>query len=96
MSAYIAGMERIRGAAYLADYPVDKIIVECEICGWRVQYDKHAMLDTGGDRALTYLIDEIAQRQGCKFPEINPHRVQEHCRARYANIVSAYQRAKDG
>ncbi|TIO62924.1 hypothetical protein [Mesorhizobium sp.] len=86
--------ERIKGAAYLADYPAPKIVVECAVCSWRVQYDKKAMLDAGGDRPLTYLIDEIAQRQGCKFPKINPHRAQEHCRARYANIVSDYQRAK--
>lgn len=88
--------ERIKGSAYLADYPAPKVIVECELCEWRVQYDRQAMLDAGGDRPLTYLIDEIAQRHGCKFPTINQNKVQEHCKARYANIVSAYQRAKDG
>ncbi|MDX8513504.1 hypothetical protein [Mesorhizobium captivum] len=84
--------ERIKGAAYLADYPAQKVIAACETCGWRVQYDKQAMLDAGGDRALTLLIKDIAARQGCRFPEINPMRAQEHCRARYENIASAYRR----
>lgn len=88
--------ERIKGAAYLADYPAAKVIVSCSECGWRVQYDRQAMLDAGGDRPLTTLRTDIAARQGCKHPGINPMNAWEHCKARFENITSAYQRAKGG
>ena len=86
--------ERITGAAYLADYPAAKVIIACDECGWRVQYDKQAMLDAGGDRPLTTLRTAIAARQGCKHPEVDAMDAWKHCKAKYQNAASAYQRAK--
>lgn len=86
--------DRIKGAAYLADYPAAKIIIACEVCGWRAQYDRQAMLDAGGDRPLTTLRTDIAKRQGCKYPEIDPMDAWRHCKARFQNVISDYQRAK--
>ena len=86
--------ERIKGAAYLADYPAPKLIMSCELCGWRVQYDKRAMLDAGGDRSLPDLIREVAGRNQCKQPMVDRMDAWKHCKARYENAVSGYQAAK--
>ncbi|RVC47557.1 hypothetical protein EN781_00015 [Mesorhizobium sp. M4A.F.Ca.ET.090.04.2.1] len=89
--------ERIRGAAYLADYPADKIIVECEQCGWRAQFDKAAMIEAGGDRPMTHLLDDIARRKGCTRVALDMNDIKNHCRARYVNIdpkPSDYAKAK--
>lgn len=86
--------DRIQGAAYLADYPASKVIVACPECGWRVQYDKQAMLDAGGDRPLTTLRTDIAKRQGCKYPELDPMDAWKHCKAKFQNAVSSYRKAK--
>jgi hypothetical protein len=77
-------MNRIAGAAYLADYPADKIIVECE-CGIKAKFDKADMLAAGGDRPLTYL-DEIATRKGCTRVQLDQNQIKNHCKARYANL----------
>lgn len=86
--------DRIEGAAYLSDYPAPKLIMSCELCGWRVQYDKQAMLDAGGDRSLPELKRDIANRHHCKQPGIDPMDAWKHCKASYENAVSGYQKAK--
>ena len=72
------------GAALLSRYPADKIIVECDKCGMSAKYDKLEMLGAGGDRALTYLIEDIARHKGCTRVDLNNHK--NRCDARYANI----------
>ena len=52
------------GARKLADYPGRKMIVACDRCGWRKQYDKAGMIIAGGaDRPLTLLVDAIARKK---------------------------------
>lgn len=53
------------GAPLLSSYPAAKVIVECDRCGMRAQYDKLSMLEVGGDRMLTLLFDDVARRKGC-------------------------------
>jgi hypothetical protein len=79
--------DRIKGAAYLADYPAAKVIVACDDCGFRVQYDKLAMLKAGGDRPLTTLLTDIANRHGCKQPKLDRYNAWKHCKARYENVI---------
>lgn len=83
------------GNALLSSYPATKVMVHCDVCGMRVQYDKQAMLAKGGDRRLLDLLDEIRQRKACPKMEagIDPF---DRCRAVYANLVNAYKSASDG
>lgn len=72
-------------------------MVACEKCGRRVQYDKRAMLDAGGDRPLPLLLTEIVRRMGCD--KIHSTNIYDRCGAKYANILpagNAYQKAKGG
>ena len=88
---------KFKGAAALSSYPEAKIIVACDKCGMRAQYDKAAMLAAGGDRPLTILLKEIARRKGCTKLD-SPH-AYDQCRAMYANILpraNAYERARGG
>jgi len=63
---YTGGMakEPVRGAQLLSVYPAAKVIVECDKCGMRAKYDKLEMLEAGGDRPLTDLLEDIARRKG--------------------------------
>lgn len=72
--------------ALLSKYPAPKIIVECETCGMRAKYDKLEMLEAGGDRPLTHLLDEIARRKGCT--RMDRFDIRNLCRARYANLLA--------
>ena len=86
-----------KGSAALSSYPGAKIVVACDKCGMRAQYDKAAMLAAGGDRPLTILLKEIALRKGCT-KLASPH-AYDQCRAMYANILpstNAYERARGG
>lgn len=89
--------EPSNGAARLSAYPAGKVIVACEKCGRRVQYDKQAMLDAGGDRPLPHLLIEIIRRMGCD--KIRSTNIYDRCGAKYENILpdgNAYQKAKGG
>ncbi|WP_192183279.1 hypothetical protein [Mesorhizobium amorphae] len=72
------------GAALLSRYPADKVIVDCDKCGMQAKYDKLEMLEAGGDRALTYLLEAIARRKGCA--KLDRFDIKNICGARYANI----------
>jgi len=51
----------MKGARSFADYPGHKIIVACDRCGWRKQFDKTGMIIAGGaDLPLTLILDQIA------------------------------------
>jgi hypothetical protein len=86
-----------KGSAALSSYPEAKVIVACDKCGMRAQFDKAAMLAAGGDRPLTILLKEIAQRKGCA--KLDSPYVYDQCRAMYANLrpsANAYERARGG
>ena len=69
----------------LSEFPSDKVIIACEKCGLRKQYDRHAMLRTGGDRTLAHLLDEIVARVGC--PKARSLSVYDRCGAKYEELV---------
>lgn len=84
----------------LSEYPSDKVIVSCEKCGMWKQYDRDAMVRTGGDRTLAYLLDEIVARAGCtKNQNLS---VYDRCGAKYEDLLrlmgggNAYAKAKGG
>lgn len=70
----------------LSEFPSDKVIISCEKCGMRKQYDRDAMLRAGGDRTLAHLLDEIVARVGC--PKANSLSVYERCGAKYEELVT--------
>ncbi|CAI2932459.1 conserved protein of unknown function [Aminobacter niigataensis] len=70
----------------LTEFPSDKVIVSCEKCGLRRQYDRDAMVRTGGDRTLAHLLDEIVARVGC--PKANSLSVYERCGAKYEELLA--------
>ncbi len=72
------------GAVLLSRYPKPKVIVSCDKCGMRAKYDRDEMLETGGDRPLPQLKDDIAARHGCtRLRNVNMY---DRCSARYANL----------
>ena len=72
----------------LSNYPSPKILVACDKCGWRVQYDRKAMLRVGGgDRPLYSLLNEIARRQGCK--RVDQKQTNEPCAAVFPELSAA-------
>jgi hypothetical protein len=74
-----------KGVVLLSSYPQPKLIVECSKCGMRAKYDKLELLETGGDRPLPNLKDDIASRHGCtKLHNIDMY---DRCAARYANLI---------
>lgn len=75
----------MKDAVPLSAYPADKLILECPKCGLRVQYDKAAMLQAGGDRGLPALREEIARKKGCT--KIDSIYAFDGCGIRYANIL---------
>jgi hypothetical protein len=73
----------------------DKLILTCDKCGLRVQYDKAQMLAVGGDRGLPDIRLQIARRKGCQYVD-SPYAF-EGCKIRYENIQAernAYAKAK--
>jgi hypothetical protein len=87
--------EEFKGAVMLSKYPAAKIIVECDKCGLRVQYDQLEMLEVGGDRPLPDLLSAIARRNGCD--KFDRNQMYDWCKAQYANLVPAknsYAKAK--
>lgn len=62
------------------------MVVACAKCGLRMQYDKAAMLEAGGDRKLTYLLDEIVRRGGCSKMDAGPN-IYDRCGAAYEGLV---------
>lgn len=84
----------------LSEFPSDKVIVSCDKCGLRKQYDKDAMLLAGGDRTLALLLDEIVARVGC--PKAKSLSVYDRCGAKYDELLAllgggnAYAKAKGG
>ncbi|CAI2931906.1 conserved protein of unknown function [Aminobacter niigataensis] len=71
----------------LSEFRSDKVIVSCEKCGMRKhQYDRDAMMRTGGDYTLAHLLDEIVARVGC--PKANGLSVYERCGAKYEELVA--------
>ncbi len=69
----------------LSEFPSDKIIISCEKCGLRKQYDRDAMLHAGGDRTLARLLEEIVARIGC--PKVNTLSIYDRCGAKYEELV---------
>lgn len=69
----------------LSEFPSDKIIVCCDKCGMRKQYDRDAMVKAGGDRTLAHLLDAIILRIGCT--RINTVSIYDRCGARYEELV---------
>jgi len=82
----------------LSEFPSDKIVVTCDKCGLRKQYDREAMLYAGGDRTLAHLLDEIVERVGCTKNQ--NFSVYDRCGAKYEELArllgNAYARAKGG
>jgi hypothetical protein len=70
----------------LSEFPSQKVIVSCEKCGLRRQYDRNAMVRTGGDRTLAHFLDEIVVRVGC--PKANSLSFYERCGAKYEELLS--------
>ncbi|AWC22044.1 hypothetical protein CO731_01500 [Aminobacter sp. MSH1] len=70
----------------LSEYPSDKVIISCEKCGMRKQYDRDAMVRTGGDRTLAHLLDEIVARVGC--PKASSLSVYDRCGAKYEELLA--------
>ncbi len=79
-------------AQMLSSYPADKIVVSCAKCGMRKQYDKAAMLKAGGDRKLTYLLDDIARRSGCTKLEQGAD-IYDRCGAIYPELAELLRKA---
>ena len=76
------------GARKLADYPARKIVVACDRCGWRKQYDKAGMIIAGGaDRPLTLLLDAITRKQGCKLVDEPGPLAFDRCKALYSELA---------
>lgn len=84
----------------LSEYLSDKVIVSCEKCGIWKQYDRDAMVRTGGDRTLAHLLDEIVARAGCTKNQTLS--VYDRCGAKYEDLLrlmgggNAYAKAKGG
>lgn len=75
----------LAGAVYLSAYPAAKVIVKCDKCPVRAKYDKLELLEVGGDRPLTYLLDEIISRKGCdKRHSVSMY---DRCSARFENLT---------
>lgn len=89
--------ETDHGSGLLSRYPADKIIVECRKCPMRAKFDKLEMIEAGGDRMLTHLLDAIVKRKGCdKMESVD---IYNRCGAYYANLLpkgNAYAKAKGG
>ena len=51
------------GARRLSSHPYRKILVTCARCNLRVQYDRDGLLMAGGDRGLTDLLTQVAERK---------------------------------
>ncbi|WP_131922186.1 hypothetical protein [Aminobacter aminovorans] len=69
----------------LSEFPSDKVIVSCDKCGMRKQYDRDAMVRAGGDRTLTHLLDEIIARIGCTANKT--FNIYDRCGAKYEELV---------
>jgi len=69
----------------LSEFPSDKIIVSCDKCGMRKQYDRDAMVRAGGDRTLALLLDAIVARIGCT--RTNTFNIYDRCGAKYEELV---------
>lgn len=84
----------------LSEFPSDKVIISCEKCGLRKQYDRDAMLHAGGDRTLAHLLDEIVERVQC--PKAKSVSIYDRCGAKYDELLAllgggnAYAKAKGG
>lgn len=68
----------------LSEFPSNKVVVSCEKCGMRKQYDRHAMVRVGGDRTLAHLLDEIVARAGCT--RINTLSIYDRCGAKFGEL----------
>jgi hypothetical protein len=84
-----------KGAVLLSRYPQAKLIIECRKCGMRAKYDQNELLQAGGDRPLTYLLDDIVRRKGCT--KLNTLYMYDRCAAHYANLTDAntYKKASE-
>lgn len=69
----------------LSEFPAQKVLITCDKCGMRKQYDRDAMVKAGGDRTLAHLLDEIVARAGCT--RINTLSVYDRCGAKYEELV---------
>ena len=70
----------------LSEFPSEKVIISCEKCGMWKQYDRDAMVRTGGDRTLAHLLDEIVARVGC--PKAKSLSVYDRCGAKYEELLT--------
>ncbi|MFN7023981.1 MAG: hypothetical protein ACK4QP_05580 [Pseudorhizobium sp.] len=59
----------MREAYHLSDFPGGKIIVTCEQCGIRRQYDADEMKARTGDLGLPEVLPKLAGALGCKRVE---------------------------
>ncbi|GAA2857933.1 hypothetical protein GCM10010837_05370 [Aminobacter niigataensis] len=78
----------------LSEFPSDKVIVSCEKCGMRKQYDRETMVRTGGDRTLAHLLDEIVARVGC--PNASSLSVYDRCGAKYEELLALLKGRREG
>jgi hypothetical protein len=76
----------VYGARMLSQFPGRKIRVACEKCPLTAQYDRDAMLASGGDRPLPGLLDEIARRMGCPRMDNPGVNSWDKCQAIYVEI----------
>lgn len=68
-----------------SEWPSHKIVVSCEKCGLRRQYDRIDMLRAGGDLTLAHLLDYIVERAGCtKSKNLSTY---DRCGATYEELV---------
>lgn len=63
-----------------------RLVVSCDKCGMRKQYDRDAVLRACGDRTLAHLLDEIVARSGC--PKANSWSVYDRCGAKYDELLA--------
>jgi hypothetical protein len=70
----------------LSGYPARKILVACQKCDLRVQYDRNAMLAVGGDRTLGELLDSVARRHGCALDDKPGVNVYDKCGANFPEL----------
>lgn len=70
----------------LSEFPSNKVVVSCEKCRMRKQYDRDAMLRAGGDRTLAHLLEEIVARIEC--PKVNTFSIYDRCAARYDELLA--------
>jgi hypothetical protein len=89
-----SGLKEIaRRISNLSDYPAAKIVVACLKCRLRVQYDRAAMLATGGDRPLPDLLTSIARRHGCALVDRPSADIYVRCGAAYPELPDLLRKA---